>query len=382
MSDKTQLDQFEYEQNTIKLNNIISSFQNIEQQTTKSIHDLFKPANVYFVPDGSNQCKLENCIHLRNLITCIKQQKTHGKITFSNTIILNSFEHLQSQHSTQFEDIYNIITTKYSSCDGLKCIHIRRNYRDRSKTVDNEQKSPKDSNIKENVTEQIFDSIHCYYFHSFDMGYRLRKQQFRQFDNKKLIDRTLIFRLINDLINKHKKKYVNILNRNDNKFLFKNQRHHKYCYGVRYFYWDYYKNNNATSDNAYHTSGTGSGGSIPAANGRSPLKEWYIEQKYLSMKDEMLNNHICSLTSTSWQRLLQKAHAHIDTDIVKKIGFCSRSSTAKCYDMKYGTLMKLDHLIAMMIYCNYTELQRKFTETYRRMDEKECDEVMRARHSN
>eukprot|EP01084_Bolivina_argentea_P151454 264336_1 len=176
---------FDCKKNTKKLYDIIASFQEIEQHITNSEDDLLKPSNVYFVPDSIN-CKLLNCIHLRVLITVLKQQMA-GEITMNNKTILNSFEHLQSQHSTEFEDIYEIITIKFEICDKANCIHIRRNYR--SKTDNTEQQS---IDIVQTVTRKILDSIHCYYFHSFDMGYRLRRQEFFPTvlsDKKRAVDR-------------------------------------------------------------------------------------------------------------------------------------------------------------------------------------------------
>eukprot|EP01084_Bolivina_argentea_P121413 215143_1 len=371
---------------------------------------------------SSNSCDLKQCCCLKQLATTLKkyhsilanhEKQTHDTSVSIDTMyddnysaicVLNDFHHLLSHHKNQFEEIYHQLMVKSNNCNPCKlstCCMLTRSMQDpsslRSKDMISKQIYYNTKQVNEIIMHHLLDKVHCYYFHTLDIGYKLSKddkmQIQRNIDNddsknidakNDMYDNTIM--QISKKIAAKRECYSQLprLSRlnNSRKFITSHTNEVKYRNGFRYFYWDYYKNNNATSDNAYHTSGTGSGGSIPAANGRSPLKEWYIEQKYLSMKDEMLNNHICSLTSTSWQRLLQKAHAHIDTDIVKKIGFCSRSSTAKCYDMKYGTLMKLDHLIAMMIYCNYTELQRKFTETYRRMDEKECDEVMRARHSN
>eukprot|EP01084_Bolivina_argentea_P310901 538060_1 len=56
--------------------------------------------------------------------------------------------------------------------------------------------------------------------------------------------------------------------------------------------------------------------------------------------------------------------------------------SAKCYDMYYGQSMSINHLISMMIYCNYDELQKKFSETFRKLGKYETNKSLKRRHRN
>ena len=96
-----------------------------------------------------------------------------------------------------------------------------------------------------------------------------------------------------------------------------------------------------------------------------------------SMKEEMMGNEICSITLDQWQDTLMKALTHLDSDKVR-IG---QRYMAKASDEQYGVhkgqIMGIDNIVAILIYCNYTDLQRRFTETFCKANDRhnvECDE--------
>eukprot|EP01083_Nonionella_stella_P067564 178774_1 len=84
---------------------------------------------------------------------------------------LNNFHHLLFDHHAQFEDIYDALINEMSiGCSLQKCQVIRRHYRDR--LTDNDCGSDE---VMESMELSLLDKIHCYYLHSFDIGYKFRK---------------------------------------------------------------------------------------------------------------------------------------------------------------------------------------------------------------
>eukprot|EP01084_Bolivina_argentea_P248398 415484_1 len=75
-----------------------------------------------------------------------------------------------------------------------------------------------------------------------------------------------------------------------------------------------------------------------------------------------------------------KAKDHLHTDFVRQFK-CPRTTSAACYDMKYGQNMSINHLISLMTYCNFSGLAKAFTETFRR-NENETNLALKERHRN
>eukprot|EP01084_Bolivina_argentea_P225876 381626_1 len=81
---------------------------------------------------------------------------------------LNHFLHLMDNHNSNhdFEYVYTMLG---GSCCILNCNKFKRNYRQRN---DNKTLYPTGNKLY----CQIMDKIHCFYRHSFDIGYRLRSK--------------------------------------------------------------------------------------------------------------------------------------------------------------------------------------------------------------
>ena len=94
--------------------------------------------------------------------------------SFNHVDLLNHFHHLLAAHHYEFEDIYHCLiqqTRGGSSCELAHCFvrhRSRRNKDDKEKVI-----YFRGDEIKDNIKEQTLDSIHCYYFHSFDTRHKL-----------------------------------------------------------------------------------------------------------------------------------------------------------------------------------------------------------------
>eukprot|EP01083_Nonionella_stella_P262782 893237_1 len=251
--------------------------------------------------------------------------------------------------------------------------------------------------IQETVQQEILNKIHCYYFHSFDIGCRLRqsdKQKLLETEQKteaKVADES--DEIEYDLISTARalqfmttnKAHTNIkgferITARYNKFKSDiPELVHVYDHGIRYFYWPYFKDKVEMDDVALRR---GDGGQIDKgfreANKGCSVKEWYIEKKYNDLKDELLHNEICRLSEPKQYALLrEQATKHLQTLRVKAM----MSRGRDVYNIKDGVPITLEHLIAMMVYANKDVLQAQFSETFRRR-QNENNASMIKRHRN
>ena len=145
---------------------------------------------------------------------------------YSNILLLNDFNHILYYHCNQHNEIEEIcknivrkFITNNSECSLMECLCIKRNHR--NKTLQNENGlyfvDNNDDQIKEIVTQQILDKIHCFYQHTFDIGYRLNSNErlkINQVQNEEIAQNKSV--LYNQtLFNKHQHhKQIMILNGN------------------------------------------------------------------------------------------------------------------------------------------------------------------------
>lgn len=85
-------------------------------------------------------------------------------------------------------------------------------------------------------------------------------------------------------------------------------------------------------------------------------EELYIPRTHSTLKDEMLQNGICRISKIQWQYTMVKAVMHLQTDCASQV----RCEYPLYVGNDNGSMLKLHHVSAIMIYCNYDTLSRKF----------------------
>eukprot|EP01084_Bolivina_argentea_P236798 398123_1 len=160
---------------------------------------------------------------------------------------------------------------------------------------------------------------------------------------------------------------------------YKFQNISQYQYGNRFYYWKWCLNYSDMVDPAQSHRSDGYINDMVSSN--QSIGYWYVEAKHSNIKSEILCNYISKITQMQWQCLLGKAAKHHQTEMAKTI-YCSRRESAKYYGLKYGNILSLNHIIAMLLYCNYDALSYKFSETYRKINEKDNDYDIKQRHRN
>eukprot|EP01084_Bolivina_argentea_P085803 155086_1 len=326
---------------------------------------------------------IDNQIFIKQLCIANIYQKIANK--YSVTDALDDFNHLVHSHVHEFEEIYNILNDAIynnNGCELCNCLLMRRHHRNRSVVTKNEYILDELFCSSNGIVElQILDRVHCHYFHSFDIGFKLTQTEKRDIMNQEKKTSDEFHHIIcSKILSKHNR--LDRLNSSENKF----KKIKPYSFGNRFYYWRYYKYYWGVNDPVHTFTPDWPPHQINQlvfnhSNSSTCIAFWYIEPKHKDIKTELLCNDICCIGRKQWENVVHKASIFYETEKAK-CTFCSRQKSAVWYEMKFGDFMSVNHLIAMLMYCNYDLLSRKYSETYRRCDENEIAQDVVERHRN
>eukprot|EP01084_Bolivina_argentea_P052975 97253_1 len=289
---------------------------------------------------------LINSASFLRLKLIMNKYNTHSQSTDDVDIhlIVNDFLSLLQKHNEddEFEYIYQAFG---GVCGIQKCQSFRRNYRNR---IDVTIKAVHNITVIHSVKMQILDRIHCFYQHSFDIGYRmnfndrlyLKNNPYKQ--DKYCLQKKQLAKLKQLLSSKHQMCWNNM---KFNQLNFQNVRQNSleptYSFGYKFMYG--YDNEDRYDDNNIFGSKT-----LGIA----------VSRKYYSLKAEMIYNKISRMNIVQFNNEYKKAMAHFVSDYCKK----QFKHTKHSHEHRN---VDIQHLLALMIYCNYDHLQYEFSKTYR-----------------
>eukprot|EP01084_Bolivina_argentea_P281968 482552_1 len=287
--------------------------------------------------------------------------------------IFQVFVFLMNKHNTdeEFEVIFNALG---GFCDVNNCKAFQRNYRNRCNLNINHY-----NDKYKQSTYQILDKIHCYYMHTFDLGYRLHqeerdkvakmchnentyfsdhynknvteyyfkmKEEYTQFEksdqnNHKQLPINVKIQTINELVTTKRNALYNV-----------NMLNNRICakYSSLTNHFDNKQidstNNTLVIQNTIYSSG------IPFKYGytdeQTSKNAIIVTAKYSSLKDELIMNNISTISIEQYDTEYSKAKIHF----------------ACHYRRKRYRFMKIEYLLSLMIYCNFDSLQNRLTKTY------------------
>eukprot|EP01084_Bolivina_argentea_P303272 523565_1 len=294
------------------------------------------------------------CQYLQRFVL-LMQQYNKGYYSNETNILdaINDYLHLLHQHHT--DEQFEYITGRLGVCNIVQCKIFSRKIRDIQKA----------SNADIN---HILDKMHCYFCHSSDIGNRMTPKD-RKFvycnDNNEQISNSndsgnnIMKHLINKKIIKLRQvltqrriAYKNVLNGLDDRIdrrynqLFQNNdeskstdidmnaemnEHNMYSFGYEFKY-DY--------------------------DEEIAVDAILIKEQYHSLKEELTTNNICVLTVEQFNHEYQKALIHFNSAHCK--------NTYRPFENDYFQKhIEIQHLLSLMVYCNYTNFQYLFSKTYR-----------------
>eukprot|EP01083_Nonionella_stella_P056631 149000_1 len=346
---------------------------------------------------------INNCEYLQQLQVQMEQCDNDDTLHHhSIQSVLDNFGHLMHKHNhhehdvaDEFESIYKALG---GACDIKTCKRFKRHqiYRERDQIAS--QNTLKDIYNVDDDTEvthkQIMDKIHCFYRHCYDIGNRLTPDEEEQMilSKRENGDAFSIFK-------KHQKtcgKNVGYLGRykkftlfgkvcDDTKSQTSTRTQPMFSLGYRFRY--------DASGYIYRSIGGG----------------YLVHKKYQSLKEELICNDSVILTTEQFNNELRKSKLHFHSFCCKtKMNGSRAKITAKLRQHtkrndiaylledwahsgapKFGNgpheavdpVLQLHHVLSLMVYCNFTDLQFEFSATYRKKTLNEPDESVLDRHS-
>eukprot|EP01084_Bolivina_argentea_P068964 125522_1 len=295
---------------------------------TNSTIPLIQIDNSYIVCCNKTKCTIINRIcHLMS-----EQNQNNNyilKYIRSNNYklcdILNDFDHLLECHDSEndFFQIHQKLITN-TTCDYKKCKLYSRHYEEKQSTEDK----------IECVLVNMLDKMHSFWYHSYDT-YLRAKVSIKETNECEQI------RCIYNSIKSHNQ----ITQYRGNKFnstLTVNYDSHDstYSFGQNFEYDDY-------------------------------KKQWSITPKYNSFEEELLNNAICNISINTFDIEYKKSEQYTNTNRVRMLQNRNKSKQ-----------LILSHILSLLIYCNCTVYQNKWSATFRSVSDDETEFALKQRHSH
>eukprot|EP01084_Bolivina_argentea_P104904 187814_1 len=289
--------------------------------------------------------------HSCGYLEMLKHQMTtydHRSECFDNCkteSMLNNFHHLIEKHNHIDElsdEFYRMFIELGGHCNIKKCSSFTRHNTYRRQRYSDEQcfagiyeaKDPEHILYK-----QIYDKIHCFYLHCYDIGNKITPKEAdavinankeNHFDsgtgcwvNKGMVQIQKNLQSKHRMFGRHSKFQQINLFMNDEMRLEKS-----YSFGYKFNY--------------------------------DQGCDLVFLKKYDSLQDELLNNNMAQLCKAQFDNEVRKAKMHHRSHYCRQYEKMLEKQLKKM-NPKFG----INHILSLMIYCNFDYLQSKFSETYR-----------------
>ena len=111
--------------------------------------------------------------------------------------------------------------------------------------------------------------------------------------------------------------------------------------------------------------------------------QWFVPQKYPNLKREILSNSIKKIPMVQWNHINTKAKQFMNCTKIKSLTSCKsiKYEFESMTNIKENQSISLDHIICILIYCNFTEIKNHFTETFERVNKFEQWKDVKLKHS-
>eukprot|EP01084_Bolivina_argentea_P287869 494012_1 len=323
-----------------------------------------------------NQDSVKECSHFLRLFNAMKIYHEHNSyqninenfISLINIYqLFDAYTHLLYKHDD--DENYAIINASLPSCNIMKCGGFKRNCRDRSKYKKNHT-----------VSLEILDKIHSYYSHSYNIGNRLTINETNMIydDSKSDIDSGIEINHVSKELMKIKQILRNKKLMNDSTVITRSDRANKKSEQILI-------NSPENKQNIFHFGyGFEYGYDAEYMHYEDEMPDnpnLSVFPKHDSLKDELLNNSFTALTVEQYNNEYRKASIYLGSYYCKSTcgEFTQECKSHYVFGHKSGTVSRrwvfsIQHILSLVIYCNYTNLQYEFSKTYRENDGKDHDQ--------
>ena len=136
------------------------------------------------------------------------------------------------------------------------------------------------------------------------------------------------------------------------KFLYSSYIAPKFSTGFTWFYWEFYKNGGIPPQYS---------GNENNYNGYLP-KDLYVNAKYSNYKQEILQHLDVKIYE---ELVITKAKEYMKSTLVKSMKASGSLETILNYGIIKDTPITIDHIISLILYCDFTTYCTNFSSTFR-----------------
>eukprot|EP01084_Bolivina_argentea_P052682 96770_1 len=334
----------------------------VEKHFINLEYELSKTANI-FVTEATYHCIEHNLTSaVKALKSILMRYEANAIDTVDNVDmvkILDAFLFLLQFHNS--DDEFEYICAELSlNCCLNQCKILQFNYRKRYNC------SIHGANPTETARKMILNKIHCYYNHTFDMGYRLNsneraliKQSYENKHGENMLVNNAI-KLAHHLVSS---KALNSPVQ-CNKYISTEISNKTYNFGTEF---DYGENEEVgTTEQTEGTEYTESSESTDETE-----EKVKVIPLHPNLKLELVCNQISPLTMEQFNAEYQKASIHLRSEYCVHKKFFMLDPThqfATLYSRKMqddDKHLSMDLVLSLMVYCNYSSISYEFSKTYR-----------------
>eukprot|EP01083_Nonionella_stella_P185589 677125_1 len=207
---------------------------------------------------------------------------------------------------------------------------------------------------------QILDKIHCHYLHCYDIGHRLTPREKHTTFNDNDIDDEQQFKELATLISSRRKTFETV-----------------------------YQSLGRITSSSKFVSSIENREDDMKTDGFNDLQFYdfgvvfcyrMMQPKFRSIKHELTNNKFVTVSLQEFNLELAKAERYFNCEYCQKT-LVLQSKEFSHYRPAEHVVIGSQHILAVLIYCNYDELQREFSKTYRAIYKNESEQSIEDRHS-
>eukprot|EP01083_Nonionella_stella_P241855 844151_1 len=289
-------------------------------------------------------------------LTMLKQTLSSDETNEEDELqMFDSYCHLLRDHPTDLDYEY-IYKTLGGRCDVETCNMFARNYRNRSVHSGDKPLNARDETKR--TSQQIRDKIHCCFRHCYDFAFRLssKQREYLEADMDDYKEDETNQSISQFVINRNTARTIEIVSEQRQRLLVNNES--KISEEI-----SRYQNNVNTKFNQLPLGDYSAGIEFKyddddeldefSIHGEQMCMQVHaytmIKAKYRTFKEELMQNPIAALSLEQWISECSKSKIHFNS----------------LYRKQHYPSIPSHCILALIIYCNYTELQYKFTKTYR-----------------
>eukprot|EP01084_Bolivina_argentea_P185197 319392_1 len=301
-------------------------------------------------------------------------------------------------HFVERIDKDKIYKNNINGCNISKCNNISRNFRDKNiydTNVNERKKLYKNCETETQVIiQQIIDIIHISQYHLVDIGLRSDDNKgIKQSDQKRmqdLMETRLGFSKIRKDINNNNMVYASNkfvteifddkkqeMDNDDSKYEHKQKTYPEYSSGIRFYYHTYYKHKKEREEILPGTDMYERGNMD--INADYTYSTWFIKAKHKSIKEEVLEGKKVKLSMIEYENVINKTN--IKFKALRKTIKGARFWWEVVYKIKRNSPITQQHILSIILYTDFDDLQREFTRSFRKLSSTETDEELKDRHS-